>query len=52
MPRKLAICPSVLYDLPEISFAYFAPRMLHRHRSLTAWLGLFAIWLTIAVPLA
>jgi Protein of unknown function (DUF2946) len=52
MPRRLAIRPSVLYDLAEISFAYSAPRMPHRHRSLTAWLGLLAIWLTIAVPLA
>jgi hypothetical protein len=26
--------------------------MPHRHRSLSAWLGMLAIWLTIAVPLA
>jgi len=25
--------------------------MLHRHRHLTAWLGVFAIWLAIAAPL-
>ncbi|MCA8085241.1 DUF2946 domain-containing protein [Burkholderia cenocepacia] len=25
--------------------------MLHRHRHLTAWLGLFAIWIAIAAPL-
>lgn len=25
--------------------------MLHRHRHLTAWLGVFAIWIAIAAPL-
>jgi len=25
--------------------------MLHRHRHLTAWLGVFAIWFAIAAPL-
>ncbi|WP_175883485.1 DUF2946 domain-containing protein [Burkholderia sp. BCC0044] len=25
--------------------------MLHRHRQLTAWLGLLAIWIAIAAPL-